>query len=85
MAQGMSQERIFPSMVSAMVSAGEESGQLDTMLLKVADIYEMETRNAVKVIIGLLTPVLILILGSIVVFIALAMLLPIFQINQLIR
>jgi type II secretory pathway component PulF len=83
-ADGMSREALFPAMVSSMVAAGEESARLDAMLFKIADVYEMETRNAVKVVVGLLGPLMILMVAGIVVFIALAMLLPVFQINQLI-
>ncbi|MBX3729940.1 MAG: type II secretion system F family protein [Candidatus Sumerlaeia bacterium] len=75
-------EPLFPDMVKYMVSAGEDSGKLDEMLGKVADIYELETRQLMKVTISLLAPLLILVLAAVVGFIALAMLLPIAQINQ---
>ena len=67
-----------------MVLAGEESGNLDSMLTKIADIYEMETRNQIQVMLSLLAPLLILGVALIVGFIAMAILLPIFQINQMI-
>lgn len=84
-AQGMSRdEDIFPDMVSSMVAAGEESGKLDAMLFKIAEVYEMETRNAVKVVVGLIAPSLIMCVAMLVLFIAMAMLMPIFQINKMI-
>jgi type II secretory pathway component PulF len=76
------EESLFPEMVRYMISAGEESGHLDEMLFKIADVYEMETRNAVKMVVGLLAPLMILLLAGVVGFIAMAILMPIFQINQ---
>jgi len=69
--------------VRFMISSGEESGHLDDMLFRIADVYEMETRNAVRVAINLLAPLMILMVAAVVGFIAVAMLLPIFQINTL--
>lgn len=82
--QGISREPIFPEMVKYMISAGEDSGNLDEMLFKVADIYELETRQAIRIAISLLTPGIILVVAALVGFIAFAMLLPIFQINQMV-
>ena len=62
----------------------EESGHLDDMLFKIAEVYDMETRNSVKMLLSLLAPILILVMAVIVGFIAMAVLLPIFQMNQLI-
>ncbi|MDK2971842.1 MAG: type pilus assembly protein PilC [Candidatus Sumerlaeota bacterium] len=82
LARSLHHETLFPDMVKYMIAAGEDSGHLDEMLVKVADIYELETRQTMKVGISLLSPLLILLLAGIVGFIALAMLLPISQINQ---
>jgi general secretion pathway protein F len=84
MAQGLTHETMFPEMVRYMIAAGEDSGKMDNMLFKVADIYEMETRYAVRIMLSILPPLLILLVAAIVGFIALAMLMPIFQINQMI-
>lgn len=84
LARGIQRESLFPEMVKYMVSAGEDSGQLPEMLLKIAGIYEMETRQAIKMVINLVAPILILAVAAVVGFIAFAMLLPIFQINQMI-
>jgi type II secretory pathway component PulF len=85
MARGMQKEPLFPEMVKYMIASGEDSGHLDDMLLKIADIYDMESRRTIKVLINLLAPLLILVVAGIVGFIAFAMLLPIFQINRMIQ
>jgi len=68
-----------------MIGVGERSGSLDDMLLKTADAYDAEFENGVKKSLSLLEPVLILVMGLVVGFIVLAMLLPIFELNQVIR
>jgi len=80
----MRDEPLFPEMVRYMISAGEESGHLDKMLEKVAGVYEMETRNTIKVLLSMLTPMMILGMAALVGFIAMAMLLPMFKMNQMI-
>jgi len=75
----------FPEMVVNMVAIGEESGKLDKSLFKIADSYERESDNTVKVITTLLEPLTILIIGAAVGFIVVAMLLPIFQMNLIMR
>lgn len=82
MARGLRDEPLFPEMVRYMIGTGEESGHLDQMLFKIADVYEMETRNAVKVVLSLLSPVLLLMVACLVGFIAFALLLPIFRLSQ---
>jgi type IV pilus assembly protein PilC len=76
---------MFPPMVSHMVSVGEDSGQLETMLGKIADFYEAEVDAKVKALTSLLEPLLIVIIGSIVGFIVISMYLPIFQLYDEIR
>jgi len=71
----------FPISVVNMVSVGEESGMLEGVLNKVADSYEREINRHQKTLISLLEPMMILIMGSVVAFIVLAMLLPIFEMN----
>jgi len=70
---------VFPSMVTQMISVGEETGGLDTMLMKVADFYEEEVDTAVGGLTSTLEPVMIVILGLIVGGIVIAMYLPIFD------
>ncbi|HET9154415.1 MAG TPA: type II secretion system F family protein [Solirubrobacterales bacterium] len=76
---------IFPPMVGHMVSVGEETGQLETMLSKVADFYEAEVDAKVKALTALLEPVMIVFVGGIVGFIVISMYLPMFSIYEKIR
>ncbi|UJA20294.1 type II secretion system F family protein [Thermoleophilia bacterium SCSIO 60948] len=76
---------IFPAMVAHMVSVGEDSGQLETMLGKVADFYDAEVDAKVKALTSLLEPVMIVVVGSIVGFIVISMYLPIFSLYENIR
>jgi len=68
-----------------MVAVGEEAGTLDRSLLKIADTYEREADRAMKLMTSLVEPVMILIMGSLVGFIVISMLMPIFQIDLLAR
>lgn len=70
---------IFPNMVVQMVSIGEESGSLDSMLTKVADYYEREVDDAVAGISSLMEPLIMVVLGSLIGGIVIAMYLPIFK------
>lgn len=71
----------FPVFVSNMVAVGEESGTLETALLKVAGAYERETDRALRVLTTILEPLLIVLVGLVVMFIVISMLLPIFQLG----
>lgn len=81
----MRQQKIFPHMVIQMVTIGEESGALDDMLSKVADFYEEEVDNAVDALSSLLEPLIMVILGTIVGGLVVALYLPIFQMGQVIK
>ena len=70
---------MFPSMVVQMISVGEPTGALDTMLNKIADFYEEEVDAAVAGLLTLLEPVMIAFLGGVVGGIVIAMYLPIFD------
>lgn len=70
---------IFPNMVVQMVSIGEESGSLDSMLTKVADYYEREVDDAVAGISSLMEPLIMVVLGTLIGGIVIAMYLPIFK------
>ena len=71
----------FPAFVGNLIAVGEESGTLDSALLKIAMSYERETERALRVLTTVLEPLLIVIVGVIVMFIVIAMLLPIFQLG----
>ena len=76
---------LFPAFVTNIVSVGEESGSLEKSFLRIADDYENEVGRSLKTLTRLLEPVIILTMGLIVGFIVLSMLLPIFQINLIVR
>jgi type IV pilus assembly protein PilC len=84
-ARPLSEHPIFPPMVSHMVSVGEDSGQLETMLTKIADFYETEVDAKVKALTSLIEPVMIVVVGSVVGFIVISMYLPIFKLYDQIR
>lgn len=72
--------KIFPFMVTQMVSVGEQTGSLSAMLGKIADFYDEEVETAVSALIAVMEPILILILGGLVGSIIVAMYLPMFDI-----
>jgi general secretion pathway protein F len=74
----------FPPMTLSLLASGEASGNLEGMLERSADIQEREIETLVSTINGLFEPILILVMGGIVLIIVLAILLPIFDLNQLI-
>jgi type IV pilus assembly protein PilC len=76
---------VFPTMVSHMVSVGEETGSLDTMLTKIADFYEDQVDAAVKALTSILEPVMIVIVGGMVGFIVISMYLPLFKVYDAIK
>ncbi len=79
----LQQSQLFPPMAIHMIDVGEESGQLEAMLFKIADTYDVETRNSVKRMVSMLEPLLILFMGVLVGFIVISMLLAIFGINEI--
>jgi type IV pilus assembly protein PilC len=84
-ADPLKESSVFPSMVSHMVSVGEETGSLDTMLSKIADFYEDQVDAAVKALTSILEPVMIVIVGGMVGFIVISMYLPLFKVYDAIK
>ncbi len=84
-AKPLADHPVFPPMVSHMVSVGEDSGQLEVMLGKIADFYETEVDAKVKALTSLIEPLMIVIVGGMVGFIVISMYLPIFSIYNNIR
>ncbi len=78
----MQNTEVFPSMVLQMVAIGEESGALDSMLGKVADFFEGEVDDAVEAISSLMEPVIMVVLGTLIGGMVVAMYLPIFKMGQ---
>ena len=83
-AAALTHESVFPALVTNMVRVGEETGELDTTLAKVADFYEEQVEIAVRSLTSILEPIMIAVIGGIVGFMILAMYLPMFDIyNQI--
>jgi type IV pilus assembly protein PilC len=76
---------VFPSMVGHMVGVGEETGELDTMLSKIAEFYEDQVAASVKALTSILEPVMIVIVGAMVGFIVISMYLPLFKVYDQIK
>ena len=76
---------LVPPLVTHMIAVGERSGELEAMLGKVADGYEQEVESTLGTLTAVLEPITIVVMGGIVLFIVLAILLPIFEINALVR
>ncbi|RJR17559.1 MAG: type II secretion system protein GspF [Desulfobacteraceae bacterium] len=81
----LAQSRWFPPIVIQMIAVGEKSGDLEQMLNRIADTYEREAESFTVAITSLLEPLMILLMGLVVGFIVISILLPIFEMSQLIR
>jgi type IV pilus assembly protein PilC len=84
MARPLANHPIFPSMVVQMMSVGEETGALDSMLEKIADFYDQEVESLVDGLTSLIEPLLIVFLGVVVGGIVICMFLPIFKLSDLV-
>ena len=80
----MTNVNLFPNMVTQMVAIGEESGALDSMLSKVADFFEQEVDDAVEAMSSLMEPVIMVVLGTLIGGMVVAMYLPIFKLGAVI-
>ncbi len=78
----LQKEQVFPAMAIQMISIGEETGEIDAMLMKIADFYEDEVEQAVKALTSILEPIMIVVLGGMVGTILLAMYLPLFKVFE---
>jgi general secretion pathway protein F len=85
LATPLSQSRWFPSIMVQMITVGEQSGELEKMLNKIADMYEEEAQSRIMAVTAMLEPAMILCMGLVVGFIVVSVLLPIFEMNQLVR
>jgi general secretion pathway protein F len=84
-AEPLKRSRAFPPMVTHMIAIGEKSGQLEQMLENVSRAYEADVETKVAALTSLLEPLMIVVLGGMVGFIALAILMPLIQMNQLVQ
>lgn len=85
LADQLDKQNLFPPLVTHMVAVGENSGKLDQMLAKIADTYDWQTQQSIKIMLSLLAPMMILVLAVVVGFIALALVLPLLSIQDSIR
>jgi type IV pilus assembly protein PilC len=85
LAEPLNKSKVFPPMVTQMISVGEATGALDNMLNKIADFYDDEVDTAVGTLTSLLEPVLMVFLGVTVGFVIVAMYMPIFQMGSTIK
>ena len=85
LADALHQAQRFPGLALRMIQAGEQSGNLEAMLDRVARLYREEIERLSERIMHLVEPVIILLMGSVVAYVVVAVLLPIFEMNQLIR
>ena len=76
---------LFPALLTQMIAVGERSGELEGMLSRAADAYDEEVTVALSRLTSLLEPLTILLMGGVILFIVLAILLPIFDLNQLVH
>jgi general secretion pathway protein F len=81
----LNEGKVFPQLSIQMIQVGEQSGELEGMLNKIADVFEKEAENSILRLTSYLEPIMILVMGCIVGFIVLSICLPIFEMNQLIK
>jgi general secretion pathway protein F len=82
--KSLSQSRLFPPMMIHMIGSGENSGRLEEMLDRATTNQEQEVENTISTLLGIMQPMTVIIMASVVLLIVLAILLPIFEINNLI-
>jgi type II secretory pathway component PulF len=82
LAQPLRESGVFPPLVTRMIAVGEQTGEMEAMLSKVADIYDQQVETMVSTLTSLLEPVMIVIIGAVMAFIVFAVLLPIFNLTS---
>jgi type II secretory pathway component PulF len=76
---------VFPLFMTNLISVSEESGKLDEAMQEIAQFYERETDETIKIMTALMEPLMILIMGLIVGFIVISMMLPMFELNMIVK
>ena len=84
-AEPLKRSGAFPPLVTHMIAVGERTGEMEAMLLKVSQIYDSEVDRAITRLTSLLEPIMILVMGVVVLFIVVSILLPIFEMSQIVR
>jgi general secretion pathway protein F len=85
LAATLRQSGLFPPLLIHMIAVGERSGELEAMLAKAADGYEQEVESTLATLTAVLEPAMIVVMGGVMLFIVLAILLPIFELNAMVR
>jgi len=83
--ESLDNSKYFPELVAQMITIGEQSGELEKMLRKVANLYEKEVESSITTATALVEPMVILVMGVVLGFIILSICLPIFEMNQFIQ
>ena len=83
-AEPLRKSGLFPPLLLHMIAVGEKSGELEKMLSRAADAYDGEVEASVNALSSILEPMLVLFMGGVVGFIVMAILLPIFDLNQIV-
>lgn len=84
LASPLQNSKVFPPLVTRMISVGEQTGEIENMFNKIADIYDLQVENTLSALTSLLEPVMILAIGAVMAFIVFAILLPIFDLTSVI-
>jgi type IV pilus assembly protein PilC len=85
LAKPLADHPVFPSMVVQMMSVGEDTGALDTMLAKIAEFYDQEVEATTEALTSLIEPLMIAVLGGIIGSMIIALYMPIFKVFDLIK
>ena len=83
--RSLAASRLFPPMTTHLISSGEASGRLEEMLARAATNQEREVNALIATLLGIMQPLLVIVMAGVVLLIVLAILLPIFELNTLIR
>jgi type IV pilus assembly protein PilC len=81
----LQKDTVLPKAVVQMISAGEESGKLGEVLDEISAYYQKQLKDQIKAVTSMIEPIMILFMGTVVGFIAMAIILPIFKMSQIVK
>jgi general secretion pathway protein F len=84
-APSLEEEGVYPSLFVSMISVGEQSGELEKMLIKIADFYEKESASKLQTLVSLVEPILIIVIGLIVLLVVFAVITPIVEMISILK
>jgi type IV pilus assembly protein PilC len=85
MAQALSKHPVFPSMIIRMITAGEQTGKVDSMLERISDFLDDEIETTLSGLTSMIEPILIVFLGVVIGSMVVCMFLPIFKLSEIVR